>query len=124
MINAFKKIIAPFVLSSPVIDVAKNALLKKDWFESAINRIKEERNWLINELQSLPIIEKIYPTDANFILIKTSHSKEITQHLSQQGVAIRDFLPNSLLHQHLRITVGDREQNQLLIHLLSAFSVT
>jgi len=76
---------------------------------------------LFNELQKNELIEKVYSTEANFLLVKTPYAKELTSWFSHHGIAIRDFPANSLLHDHLRITVGEEQQNQLLIDTLSSF---
>ena len=121
IIQAFKKIIAPYPISSAVIDLANKALTKNKWFASAIETILASRGRLINALQKFSFIEKIYPTEANFILLKTPYAKEITAWLAKLGLVIRDFPSHSLLENHLRITVGDEQQNQLLISALASF---
>ncbi|CEG56584.1 histidinol-phosphate transaminase [Legionella fallonii] len=121
VVQAFKKIIAPFTLSSVVIELARNALMRDDWFSDVIKTIQTSREWLISELQKSRFIEKVYPTEANFILIRTSYTKELTALLAHEGIAIRDFPADSPLHDHLRITVGSEMQNQLLIATLSSF---
>jgi len=121
VIAALQKIIAPYIISSAVIEIAKQALNRDDWFPEVIQRIQKERSALILELKKLPFIEKIYPSETNFILVKTSQATELAQWLTAQHIAVRDFPSGSLLHQHLRITVGNEEQNQLMIQALSSF---
>ncbi len=121
VIQAFRKIIPPYTISSAVIELAANALAIDDWFLFAIETIKTSRDWLFNELQKNELIEKVYSTEANFLLVKTPYAKELTSWFSHHGIAIRDFPANSLLHDHLRITVGEEQQNQLLIDTLSSF---
>lgn len=121
VIQAFRKIIPPYTISSAVIELATNALAIDNWFFSALEKIKTSRDWLFNELQKNEVIEKIYPTEANFILVKTPYARELTDWFASHGIAIRDFPANSLLHDHLRITVGEEQQNQLLIDTLSSF---
>ena len=122
LIEAFKSIIAPYSISSAVIELARRALIQEDWFTSAVARIQKARSELISALELCPVIEKIYPTQANFILIKTSYAQELTACFAAQSIAIRDFPPTSVLHQHLRITVGNNLQNQILMATLSSFS--
>ncbi|HAT8180471.1 TPA: histidinol-phosphate transaminase [Legionella pneumophila] len=122
IIQAFNKIIAPYAISTPSMELAKRALDNSDWFTKTIEQIKSSRAWVAKELADNPIIEKIYPTETNFILIKTRFSKQLTTWLAHHGIAVRDFPPSSLLHDHLRITVGNDEQNQLLINALSSFN--
>lgn len=121
VIAAFKKIIAPFTISSITIELAANALEMNDWFAAAVDNIQNSREWLINELQKIPVVEKVYSSEANFILVKTSRAKQLTRWFAGKNIAVRDFPPHSLLHDHIRITVGDEQQNQLLIATLSSF---
>jgi histidinol-phosphate aminotransferase len=121
VIAAFRKIIPPFTISTAVSELAALALKKEDWYKAVVLRIQKERQKLIYALQSSAVIEKIYPSETNFILVKSSYAKELTVFFAKKGIAVRDFPPNSLLHQHLRITVGDEEQNQVLIDTLSSF---
>jgi histidinol-phosphate aminotransferase len=124
VIQAFNKIIAPYTMSSAVIKLAIKALRDKAWFATAIDTIRTQRDWLINELQKISVqsvIEKTYPSEANFLLIKTPYAKQLAQYFASHGIAIRDFSSDTLLHNHIRITVGNETQNQLLISTLSSF---
>ncbi len=121
VIQAFNKIISPFPLSSVVIDLALRALEKSEWFFQAISTIKKSRTKLIKELQLSPVIEKVYPTESNFILVKTRYAIELVSWFANQDIAIKSFSSNSSLHDHLRITVGEKSQNQLLLRALSSF---
>ncbi|CAM2934051.1 Histidinol-phosphate aminotransferase (Imidazole acetol-phosphate transaminase) [Legionella steigerwaltii] len=121
VIQAFNTIMPPFPFSSVVIDLALRALEKREWFLHAIERIKESRAKLMNELQLCPVIEKVYPTEANYILVKTKYSTQLVPWFASQGIVIKSFSPHSPLHDHLRITVGDDPQNELLLDALSSF---
>jgi histidinol-phosphate aminotransferase len=122
VIKAFHQTMAPFTISSTSIEIAKRVLNHSDWFSSAIKRIQMARNWLIQELKKLPIIEKIHTTAANFILIKSAYAKPLTSVLAEASISVRDFPNNSQLSNYLRLTVGTEEQNQLLIKVLHAFN--
>lgn len=121
VIEAFNKIIAPYTIPSPVVKLAMRALSDKNWFPSAIERIQASRNNLIDSLKNSPVIEKVCPTETNFVLVKTQYARELTLWFAKKGIAVRDFPPASLLHDHLRLTVGDEEQNQILIAALASF---
>ncbi len=121
VIQAVHKIMAPYPLSSAVIHLALQALTNNDWFALALEKIKSARAKLIEALNAYPFIEKIYPSEANFILVKTNYANELANWFTQQGISIRIFSDNSPLHHHLRITVGDEQQNLLLLAALSSF---
>ncbi|TAL60080.1 MAG: histidinol-phosphate transaminase [Legionella sp.] len=122
LMQALLKVIAPYTIPSPVMQLARRALKKVDWLQQTLARIYQERDWLTLQLQRFDFIEKIYPTETNFILVKTNKAKELSTYLSQQGIALRDFPAYSVLNQHVRITVGDTAQNRLLISALSSFT--
>ena len=121
-IEAINKITAPYTIPTPSLDLAQQALRDKQWFIAAIKKIRIERDKLQTQLRKLACVEKIYPSETNFILIKTIYAQKIADYLTENNIAIRQFPPNSLLHQHLRITIGSEEQNSLLIKLLFSFN--
>lgn len=121
LIEAFKKIIAPYIIPSATMQLAIKALSHGPWFSSAIKNIQNARQQLINDLNNMNSIKKVYPSETNFILVQTNYAKELTFWCAKHNIAVRDFPPASLLHDHLRITVGDEAQNRLLIDALSSF---
>lgn len=121
LIRTLNKIMAPYPLSSVVIRLASQALANNNWFNKVKEKIKEARNTLINALGVFSYIEKIYPSEANFILIKTTYARELAAWLTSQGITIKSFPSNSELENHLRITVGNDQQNLLLKTSLSSF---
>ncbi|MBL7481121.1 histidinol-phosphate transaminase [Legionella bononiensis] len=121
VIEALNKIIAPYIIPSANIELAAQALDNTNWFPSVIERIRSSRQKLTQLLNNSPVIEKVYPSETNFVLVKSQYAKELTAWFAEHNIAVRDFPPSSLLHDHLRITVGDPEQNELLIASLSNF---
>lgn len=124
VIRALHKIIAPFTISITNIELALRALSENAWFSSSQEQIQFSRSWLIEQFEKLTIIEQVLASEANFILIKSPYAAQLTQWLAKRGVAVRDFPAGSLLHQHLRITVGNEQQNQELIDALIYFTST
>ncbi|ETO93647.1 histidinol-phosphate transaminase [Legionella oakridgensis] len=122
VIQALQTITAPFTLSTAVIHLSLQGLKNKSWLTQTKQRMLSLRTELIAGLQSSPWIDKIYPTAANFVLIKTSHAKTLAQWFKQQSIAIRFFGEHSLLPHHLRITVGNQHQNAQLLSALNLFS--
>lgn len=120
VVSTLKKLIAPFSLSSAVVDLGLQALKETAFFEWAMHEIKTLRQKLLTDLEQSHWIEKVYPSFANFILIKTSYSKPLFAHFERLGIAVRQF--KNHLPQHLRITVGNEAQNQRLLEALASFS--
>ena len=67
------------------------------------------------DLAQLPIVEKIYPTDANFILVKVQDANKTYQHLVGKGIIVRNRNTVQLCGNCLRITVGKPEENKILM---------
>ncbi len=93
----------------------KNAKQVKKWVEILL----EERANLINKLEQLPLVQHIYPTDANFVLVKVNDANEIYQNLVDKGIIVRNRNSVSLCNGCLRITVGTLEENKILLEELA-----
>lgn len=122
LITALKKIMAPYLLSDVVLSLAKKALENKNWLVSSIEAILQAKSELENKLKESSLIEEIYPSRANFLLIKSPYAPTLAQWFAQHQLAVRHFENHPLLHHSLRITVGNQEQNALLLRLLTRFT--
>jgi histidinol-phosphate aminotransferase len=87
---------------------------KSEW----VKVLLAEREGLIRELSRFPFVIKIYPSDANFILVKTQDPKAIYQYLSKKKIIVRDRSEMRLCNGCLRISVGTPEENSVLISAL------
>ena len=72
-------------------------------------------------LKNFDFVIDIYPSDANFILVKTVNADDTYQYLTQQGIIVRNRNKVELCEGCLRITVGTPEENQALINSLKNF---
>lgn len=95
------------------IEILKN---KNDGYK---NEVIEQRELLSAELKKLPFVVKVYPSEANFILIRTTDANGIYNKLLEQKIVIRNRTKEQLCENCLRITVGTPEENQLLINALN-----
>jgi histidinol-phosphate aminotransferase len=66
----------------------------------------------------MPVVEKVYPSDANFILVKIKDARKIYEYLLTKGIVVRDRSNVKLCDNCLRITVGTEEENTLLVDAL------
>jgi histidinol-phosphate aminotransferase len=80
-----------------------------------------ERKFLENMLQEIVWVERIYPSDANFLLVKVKGAKEIYQYLVDHKIVVRDRSSVVLCDECLRITVGKEEENHRLVNVLKEF---
>ncbi|THD67926.1 histidinol-phosphate transaminase [Robertkochia marina] len=81
-----------------------------------------ERAYLVQQLEQLPFVAKVYPSDANFILIRVDDANKRYEQLIERGIVVRN---RSRLHgceNTLRITIGSPEENRILTETLSTLS--
>ena len=83
--------------------------------------ILNQRQVLINCFATLKIIEKIYPTNANFILINVADADALYNKLVAEKVITRNR--NSVIKNCIRVTVGTKEENEKLIKVLKNFNI-
>lgn len=118
IIKLFNKVKYPYnvnILTQNFVgDELDKLELRKQWIATLL----EGRNYLINELPKLPFVEKIYPTDANFILVKVEDANSLYKQLTDKGVIVRNRNSVSLCAGCLRITVGTDKENEMLIKTL------
>ena len=95
---------------------AINALSEPDKFEENVDIILEQRRLLVKELSKLTIVKYIYPSDANFLLVKMSDAGEIYKYLVSNNVIVRNR--ETVVPGCIRITVGSPDENSLLIDVL------
>ncbi len=108
----------PFNITYPTQVIAKVVLTEGlDTIRENINKIKIERDKLINELSKIDGI-KVYPSDANFILIKTPNGDLIHKKLIEKGVLVRNMSHIPYMENCLRVSIGKPEENEIFIESL------
>lgn len=122
IIEVFNKVKPPYNINEASQQLALEALQNVDQINNWIKLTVSEREKLINDLSKLEIVQKIYPSDANFILVKTHDAKGIYDHLVGNGIIVRDRSKVELCEGSLRITIGTPEENESLITNLKNFS--
>lgn len=120
IINVFNKIKPPYNINQASQELALEALGNIEQVNAWIKETVQERNKLEQALNELPIVQKVYPSDANFLLVKVSDAKGIYNQLVEQGIIVRDRSKVELCAGCLRITVGTPEENVQLIQALAA----
>ncbi|MGQ0829699.1 MAG: histidinol-phosphate transaminase [Bacteroidota bacterium] len=122
IIDIFNKIKPPYNVNIASQKLALEALDNVDKVNSWIKEIVAERNKLSDEITKLPFVLKVYPSDANFILVKTNDPKNIYTYLTDNQIVIRDRSKVALCEGCLRFTVGTIEENKLVIEKLKAYN--
>jgi histidinol-phosphate aminotransferase len=118
IIKILLKVKAPYNINSLTRYAIKQALKNKSLRNSYIKEILEEREKLREELLLLPGISKIFESDANFLLIKCANAKNVLIKLAERKIIIRDRSTQPKLEDCLRISVGTKEENRILLNAL------
>lgn len=117
IIKLFDKVKPPYNVSELNQASALNALDNIPQFEERKNIILAQRRLLEGEMIKLPVVKKIFPSDANFLLVETSDAERVYTELVKQKVITRNR--NNLVANCIRITVGTPEENKILLNELS-----
>ncbi len=91
--------------------------------EEVAKELVEARNGLANTLSALKGVEHVYPSDANFLLVKVKDADGLYAHLKGEGVIVRNRSRVSLCGGCLRITVGSDKENELLIEKIREYEI-
>ncbi len=116
--NEINKGRLPFNITFPTQVIAKTVLTEGlEILKEQINILIKERNRLLKALSSIPEI-KVYPSDANFILIKTFNGDLIHKKLIEEGVLVRNMGHIPKMKNCLRVSIGKPEENEIFLHSL------
>lgn len=118
IIEVLNKIKPPYNISGLSQTVALESLWQVEKKDHWVKEILSERERMQSELLSTKLVEKVFPSDANFLLVKVKEAKAVYQQLIARGVVIRDRSSITLCNNCLRITIGTpKENNSLLTEL-------
>jgi histidinol-phosphate aminotransferase len=121
IINIYNKVKYPYNVSQLTQQQAIKALNNAAEVEAVVSQLIDARNNLAAQLDSLDCVTTIYPSDANFLLVKVTNANDIYQYLCDNGVVVRNRCRVALCDQCLRITVGNDTENALLIEYLKKY---
>jgi histidinol-phosphate aminotransferase len=115
------KVKPPYNINESSQQLALKALANVDQVNGWIKETLLQRDKLVLNLKNFNFVLDIYPSDANFILVKTTDPKQIYNFLVQKGIIVRDRSKIDLCQGCLRITVGTPDENDKLIKTLQDF---
>lgn len=122
IIAVLNKIKPPYNISILTQQVALHELQFVDRKNKWVAEIMAQRTFLQEELSAISSIKNIYPSDANFLLVKIDRARAVYQQLVQRGIIVRDRSQVMLCDDCLRITVGTPEENKVLVQALKALA--
>lgn len=116
IISLFNKVKPPYNISKLNYTAAIKALENTDNYEEQKQLLLEERQKLSEALSQIPIVRKVYPSQANFLLVEVSDANSVYQNLIQQGIIIRNR--NKEVKNCIRISIGTPQENKALLNAL------
>jgi len=121
IIGYLNKIKSPYNISQPIQDIMFTALDEIGMVNDMIVELVASRKKLEESLLSLTQVVEIFPSDANFLLIKFIDAKKMYDYLLSMGIVVRDRSNQPLCENTLRLTVGTDKENIKLVEAIKAF---
>ncbi len=123
IINYMNKVKYPYNISTATQQLALEALDNIETVNDWIQITAEQREWLKEELLKLGITQTVYPSEANFLMVKMTEARKVYEYLSGEGIIVRDRSKVIRCNDCLRITIGTPEENSKLIQALTKFNL-
>ena len=121
IIELMNKVKYPYNINTATQLLVLDALNNIEWVNNHIATTVTEREKLKNELLDLSDTKEVFPSDANFLLVKMKNARNIYEQLCSKGIIVRDRSKVVLCDDCLRITIGTPEENKQLIVELSKY---
>jgi histidinol-phosphate aminotransferase len=121
IIDIYNKVKPPYNINQATQELALKALEEVGQVNEMIKALVTMREELARELASLPFVMTVYPSDANFILVKTADAHSIYDYLLGDGIVVRDRSKVELCAGCLRITVGTAKENADIVAALRGY---
>lgn len=118
IVAILNKIKYPYNINILTQQKALELLIQKEKVENWIKLLIAEREKMIELFKGFPFVINVYPSDANFLLVKMYDAKGIYDYLVEAGIIVRDRSKIHLCDNCLRITIGSSEENEVLLNTL------
>ena len=115
IIGLMNKVKAPYNINVLTQNELMRRLEEQGLIQQQVHQIKQEKEQLLLEFKSIAFIKKVFPSDANFFLVKMDDSKRRYNELIDRGIVVRDSSKNLNCANTLRITVGTPDENNALV---------
>ena len=118
IVEILNKIKAPYNINSLTINAVLTKLEEQGIVYQQVSEIIEEKNRLLNEIEDVKFIKKIYKSDTNFFMIRVDNGNKRYQQLLDLGIVVRNTSNYHNCKNTLRITIGKKDENNTLISSL------
>jgi len=122
LIELAKRIIPPYSLAAPSVEAALRALDPSELTaaHARLEGLLAERDYLARGLAASPLVDRVWPSDANFLLIDCRDAGHFMKNTLAGGLIVRDLRAHPALPRSLRVSVGTREQNDALLRCVGS----
>jgi histidinol-phosphate aminotransferase len=121
IINIFNNVKPPYNVNEAsqqlALDALQNTALVNNW----ITTVVAQREQLVQQLQQLPFVQKIFTSDANFILMQVSNANAVYDYLAANEIVVRNRTKDVNCENCIRITIGTEKENNTLINTLKNY---
>lgn len=121
IIDIFNKVKYPYNVNILTQNYAMQFLDDRESIDRNLSNILKERSLLMQAFSTLPYCKAVYPTDANFFLVRVNDAQRVYDYLVDQGIIVRNRTRVQLCENCLRITIGSRKENNELIGAMRKF---
>jgi histidinol-phosphate aminotransferase len=118
IVTYLMKVKSPYNINILTSTEALKALVNTEHVQKSVAAVAAERQRLVRELSTFQFVKKVYPSDANFLLVRCTEARLLYTQLAQRGIIVRDRSSEPKLENCLRISIGTPEQNDLLLNAL------
>jgi histidinol-phosphate aminotransferase len=121
IIDIFNKVKSPYNVNEASQQLGLEALQDTETVNNWIKEVVTERESLVQAMQQFAFVEKIYPSDANFILVKVQDANALYNYLSANEVIVRNRHKDVNCSNCLRFTIGTPQENSIVLNLLKQY---
>ncbi|MEO6548791.1 MAG: histidinol-phosphate transaminase [Ferruginibacter sp.] len=121
IIDLFNKVKPPYNINEASQELALEALQHTEQVNAWIKEVVSQKDLLSEKLLGLSFVEKIFLSDANFILIKVKDANALYAYLAKNEIVVRNRSREPLCENCLRITIGTPDENQHLLKVIKAY---
>jgi histidinol-phosphate aminotransferase len=123
IIEVMNKVKPPYNINQATQELVLKALEEVGQVNDMIKLLVDMREALAEVFVSMPTVETVYPSDANFILVKIAEARKVYEFLLTKGIVLRDRSNVQLCDNCLRITVGTEQENTQLVDAMQEWYV-
>jgi histidinol-phosphate aminotransferase len=118
IVEILDKVKPPYNINQATQELVLKGLEEVGQVNDMIRILVDMREAMAEVFRSMPTVEKVYPSDANFLLVKIKEARKIYEFLLSQGIVLRDRSNVMLCEDCLRVTIGTEKENTMLVEAM------